>query len=586
MTFEIFWSYIISTTVSFILIPLVNKIALNLKIYAHENKRTIHHGVIARLGGLGIYLAFMLCATLFLKADTQINAILIAGFVIFSLGYFDDIYELSPKVKLLFQAIAALIVIYGGDIYLREIDIPVLTFLDYKPIRIFITFIWIVGVTNAINLIDGLDGLCAGVSIIVLVVIAFTSVRGMRTDIALISILLAGSISGFLFYNFHPASIFMGDSGSLFIGFMISCISLLGFGYKTSAFFTLGAPIVMLAIPIMDTLAAILRRKLKGKSFSEADREHLHHALMFKLELGQTRSVLILYMTTILFGISAYVFTYNDTVGFVMFLSLVVIFELFIEYSGMISVHYKPLLSIVNLFLNNPKLPMFSAHRKYRNKNQGHIKNYQKNMMVVISLMVTMLAVGIAIYTAKFDGQPAIETQEVLPEVSLPSYPHESHETPLMKSIYVNLTQAVEDGDDVAIKTQVASYFAADFFTLRNKEDATAIGGLMYVSPHVREDFEKYAKNYYYANIEELKRMYGQNNLCAVKDFEVVDIQPSNYIDRITENDDSYDVILNLNFEGELPELFSQTVLITVLHVDDYDYVVDVECVKNIVEES
>ena len=178
-------------------------------------------------------------------------------------------------------------------------------------------------------------------SIIVLVTISLTSLTYGRTDISSLSLLLAGAIGGFLVYNFHPASIFLGDCGALFIGFMIAVISLLGFGYKSSSFFTLGAPIVVLMVPIMDTFIAIIRRKVHHKSFSEADRNHLHHKLMFSLELGQTKSVLILYTVTVLFSLCSYLYLFDKVGATILFVALMLLFELFVEATNMIDRKYK-----------------------------------------------------------------------------------------------------------------------------------------------------------------------------------------------------------------------------------------------------
>ena len=240
------------------------------------------------------------------------------------------------------QVIAALVVIIYGDIVLKGFTLPFLPDSVSYVLAILVTILWIVGISNAINLIDGLDGLCAGISIIVLVTISLTSLTYGRTDISSLSLLLAGAIGGFLVYNFHPASIFLGDCGALFIGFMIAVISLLGFGYKSSSFFTLGAPIVVLMVPIMDTFIAIIRRKVHHKSFSEADRNHLHHKLMFSLELGQTKSVLILYTVTVLFSLCSYLYLFDKVGATILFVALMLLFELFVEATNMIDRKYKP----------------------------------------------------------------------------------------------------------------------------------------------------------------------------------------------------------------------------------------------------
>ncbi len=331
-----------------------------MNIIAVENERTIHHGRMCCIGGLAIYLTFLVCALFILKADQQINAIMISGFMIFMMGLIDDILDISPKQKLVVQAIAALIVIFYGKICIHSFNIPYMSIEFNNAVSYVITFVWIIGMTNAINLIDGLDGLCAGICAITLFTVALISLTFQRTDIALLSMILSGACIGFLFYNFHPAKLFMGDCGSEFLGFMISVISLLGFGYKSSTFFTLGAPITVLAVPIMDTLIAIVRRKLHNKKFTEADRGHLHHQLMFNLKLGQKKSVLILYGVTGLFSLSAYLYLYNKDAGFLLFIILMIAFEIFIEYTEMISRRYRPILALLNLFLKNEHLPSFN----------------------------------------------------------------------------------------------------------------------------------------------------------------------------------------------------------------------------------
>lgn len=601
MTLDIFWSYLTTLAISACLIPFVNRAASALNIIAKENQRTIHHGRIARIGGMAIYLSFMIGAAIFLKADRQINAILLAGFFIFSTGFFDDIYDLSPKVKLFIEFVATAIVVFYGDVSLRGFNIPFLPHLRFNYLSIIVTFGWVIGITNAINLIDGLDGLCAGVSTIVLIVIAFTSVKFGRTDIASISILLAGAICGFLCYNFHPASIFMGDCGALFIGFMISVISLLGFGYKSSAFFTLGAPIVMLAIPIMDTCIAIVRRKLKKRKFSDADREHLHHTLMFKLDLGQTRSVIILYMTTILFALSAYLYTYNKRLGLGIFLILIFIFELFVEYTEMISIHYKPLLSIINLFLRTPKLPSFSSQKEKirlkelqrrqaeivhgddsveREKERLVMKNRkQKNIVVMISIVLALAVFVIAGYFFLKGDEPAQPSKNPVTEVQ--GYVESENSTDLMKSIYAELKAAVENGDQEKIQLNVASYFVADFFTWSNKDDREDVGGLAYILPDARVDFAKYATNYYYVNFDEHLLDYGKEGLPEVIAIEAGEITPSDFVYEKTGNDDSYDVPLTLTYQTKpdgmpIEDLMTE-LTVTLIQEDGFYYVVGVD---------
>ena len=604
MTIEIFWSYLSTLCLSAILVPFVNKAASALDIVAKENQRTIHHGRIARIGGMAVYLAFIIGSAIFLKADRQINAILVGGFIVFSIGFLDDIYDLPPKVKLLAEFVATTILVFYGDVSLKRFSIPFLPDMQFDYLATLVTFIWVIGITNAINLIDGLDGLCAGISTIVLVVIAFTSVSFQRQDIASISILLAGAICGFLCYNFHPASIFMGDCGALFIGFMISAISLLGFGYKSSAFFKFGSTIVMLAIPIMDTMIAILRRKLKKKKFSEADKEHLHHTLMFKLDLGQTRSVIILYMTTILFALSAYLYTYNKHLGLGIFLGLFLMFEIFVEYTEMISIHYKPLLAIVNIVVRSTKLPAFSGQRarmKQRalqekqaqqqsddaliniEKERLIMKNKkQKNIMVFITVALA-IAVGVisGYFFLKGNEEKPGKVPPVQQKEDVMSYPRSDEETDLMEDIYDNLLLAIEAKDDTKIQEYVAAYFVADFFTWTNKSGREDVGGLTYVLPDARIDFGKYATNYYYVNFDEHLETYGQKGLPEVESYTVESVGASDFVYEKTGSSDSYDVSLKLQYVSNtngMPtdELMSKCT-VTLLKEEDVYYVVGVD---------
>ena len=174
MSLEICLSFVVTFIISCLLVPVVSKISKKLGIIAHTNKRTIHKGIIARTGGYAIYASFLIGTMIFLKTDTQINAILIGGFIVFLTGFYDDIHDLSPKLKMLGQIIAALVVIVYGGISLKGFTLPFLSAVVSHAIAIIVTIGWIVGISNAVNLIDGLDGLCGGISIIVLVTISFS----------------------------------------------------------------------------------------------------------------------------------------------------------------------------------------------------------------------------------------------------------------------------------------------------------------------------------------------------------------------------------------------------------------------------
>ena len=403
-------SFIVTMIVTALLIPIVMKVGTKLGIVAHKNKRTVHKIEVPRIGGYAIYISSLIGMVIFLKTDPQINAILIASFLVFFIGLFDDVHDLSPKTKLIVELIAAIIVILYGDIYLKGFDfLPA----DWPPILPgAITVLWIVGITNAINLIDGLDGLSSGISIIVLFTISITSLTSGRTDIASLSLVLAGAIMGFLFYNFYPAKIFLGDCGALYIGFMISVISLLGFGYNVSTFFTLGAPIVVLMVPIMDTLIAIIRRKVHHKKFSEADKAHLHHNLMFKLKLGHRKSVIVLYGVTFLFSLTSYIYLYDSLLGTIMFIVLMLIFELFVEITNMVSRKYKPLLTIINIFVQSDRLPKIKFLERYRLKRSK--KRIIADRLIIISCLLLIIS-GVGFYLYDDNSKPMAEENSNYP---------------------------------------------------------------------------------------------------------------------------------------------------------------------------
>lgn len=345
--------FVLPFVISLCLVPVCKKIGFALGIYALENERTVHHGKIVRMGGVAIYIAFLVSLASLWKADDSLNGILIGSLIVFIGALLDDIYDLPPKVKLLFQISGTIIAMAVGNIYLT--DFHILSFdISNSIITKIISLFWIVGITNAINFIDGLDGLSSGITSIVTLTIGLLGFFMGRRDICILALCLSGSILGFLPYNFHPASIFVGDCGAQFMGFTVACMSLLGF--KTTALITLGLPILVLFIPISDTLIAIIRRKLKGQKIMEADKGHLHHILMIKLKLGHKRTVVILYIVCLLFALSAILTYFNPLAGIKVILVLLLLADLFIEYTGMINPKWHPILSIVNKLTGHPKM--------------------------------------------------------------------------------------------------------------------------------------------------------------------------------------------------------------------------------------
>ena len=304
----IFTTFIISA----LLVPIVKKVAIHVGAMDVPNERKVHSKPMPRMGGLAIFFAFLCGYMIFAKSTPQMLSILIGGFIIVVLGLIDDINPIKARYKFLVQIIAACIVVFYGNIVLNEITALGLNLTFSAPFNYIITIFFIISITNAINLIDGIDGLASGVSSIYFATIAVIAMLMNNTtslDVTLCLIML-GSTLGFLLHNFNPASIFMGDSGSLFLGFIIAVISLLGF--KAATVTSLIVPILILAIPIIDTLLAIGRRLLKGESIGTPDKEHLHHQLL-KMKFGTKKTVLIIYGINILFALVSIFYVLGDS---------------------------------------------------------------------------------------------------------------------------------------------------------------------------------------------------------------------------------------------------------------------------------
>jgi len=549
-------SFVVTMVITALLIPIVMKIGAKLGIVAHKNKRTVHKVEVPRIGGYAIYISSLIGMVIFLKTDPQINAILIASFLVFFVGLFDDVHDLSPKTKLIVELIAALIVILYGDIYLKGFDFLPANWPPILPGAI--TVLWIVGITNAINLIDGLDGLSSGISIIVLFTISITSLTSGRTDIASLSLVLAGAIMGFLFYNFHPAKIFLGDCGALYIGFMISVISLLGFGYNVSTFFTLGAPIVVLMVPIMDTLIAIIRRKVHHKKFSEADKAHLHHNLMFKLKLGHRKSVIVLYGVTFLFSLTSYIYLYDSLLGTIMFIILMLIFELFVEMTNMVSRKYKPLLTIINIFIQSDRLPKIKFLERYRLKRSK--KRVIIDRLIIIGCLVLIIS-GAGFYLFDDNNKPIAEETRVTPYVKTGS-------TQLLDDIYIRLDKSYQNKLVSEECQLVAAYFAADYFTLKGKKD-NQVGGLDYVYPSLQSELSSFALKSFYTYKEKYPKL-------EVVDYEIISFSPSKVVVDGLEDNEYYNVLISLEFNREVEEISKSANIVLVLENERF-YVVGID---------
>ncbi|MBI0577711.1 undecaprenyl/decaprenyl-phosphate alpha-N-acetylglucosaminyl 1-phosphate transferase [Neobacillus cucumis] len=347
----LYLTFLLCFLCSILITPIVKKLAFKVGATDNPNQRKVHLKIMPRLGGLAIYVSFIL-GLLLMHPDSQYHAAIVVGsLIILAAGILDDIYELSAKIKFLLQISAALIVVYWGGVHVDFINLPFGGNLYFGAMSVPITVIWIVGVTNAINLIDGLDGLAAGVSSIALITIsAMAIVMGDPYVMTMGAILLASTL-GFLIFNFHPAKIFMGDTGALFLGYMIAVLSLLGF--KNVAFISFVVPVIILGVPISDTFFAIVRRLYNKNPLSAPDKSHLHHCLL-KLGFTHRQTVLLIYAMSAMFGLAAVIFTMTTVWGSILMLIIILLaIELIVESIGLINANYKPLLKIVQVLARN-----------------------------------------------------------------------------------------------------------------------------------------------------------------------------------------------------------------------------------------
>ncbi|MEG1900493.1 MAG: MraY family glycosyltransferase [Bacilli bacterium] len=314
-----------SFIISVFIMPFIMKVANHIgAIDVPKDTRRVHTKPIPRLGGLGIFIAFLFGYMFFGVQSVTMNAILIGSFIIIITGIFDDIKPIPSKVKLLMQVIAALVVMLFGHIRLQ--DITALGFyIDFGIFSYPLTVFFIVACINIINLIDGLDGLSGGIASIFFLTVGIISIYSGNSLILEITLafLMLGSTLGFLVHNFYPAKIFAGDTGSMFMGYMISIIALLGF--KGTTLISFFVPLLVLAIPILDTLFAIIRRLIKKQPIFEADKEHLHHQLL-NITSSQRKTVLIIYSIDLLFAAaSIFYFLKDPFIGKIVYILLLII---------------------------------------------------------------------------------------------------------------------------------------------------------------------------------------------------------------------------------------------------------------------
>lgn len=330
--YETFSKILLMTLLPFlfvvIIIPFVKNMAKKIGAVDVPRERHIHKKTTPKLGGLAMFLGFLLGYMVFGEHSAIMNAVLIGSFIIVLVGVIDDITELGPLTKFIGQLAAACIVVFYGGLLIKDISAFGI-YIDFSIFSYPLTIFFILGCINCINLIDGIDGLSGGISSIYFLTIGIIATIQGKTGLDFVlTFVMLGSTLGFLVYNFHPASIFAGDSGSMFMGFIISVIALLGF--KNVTMTSLIIPLLILAIPILDTLFAILRRVIKGENPAKGDKSHIHHQLLNR-NMSQGKTVMIILFIDLLFAIASIIYILNDLMlGYIVYGVLIIIVLLFV----------------------------------------------------------------------------------------------------------------------------------------------------------------------------------------------------------------------------------------------------------------
>ena len=308
------WAFAVALCVSLLVTPAVIMLAKKTGALDAPNARKVHKKPIPRIGGLAIYTGFM-AAIIFVAIKFNLDAeslretigLVVSGSLIVALGLIDDYKNLPAKIKLLGQIVAAAVLVLAFDVRIDFVTDPFGDYIYLEWFALPATMFWLVGLTNTVNLIDGLDGLAAGVASIASFTIMLIALEQDFILVAVLTAAVAGAALGFLKYNFNPAQIFMGDTGSMFLGFMLAGISVTG-AVKSVATIALVVPVFALGLPILDTTFAIVRRLRGGVPIFKPDKGHLHHRLL-SVGFTQRQAVLLMYVISALFGLSAIALT-------------------------------------------------------------------------------------------------------------------------------------------------------------------------------------------------------------------------------------------------------------------------------------
>ncbi|WP_428417448.1 glycosyltransferase family 4 protein [Phocicoccus schoeneichii] len=310
---------VLSAIISFIIAPLFMRLSYRFGFVDYPNHRKQHERPMPFSGGVSILVSFVITVIIAQPVEREYIPIILGGTLIVILGIIDDKYDLKPSIKFLGQLVVISIPIFFG-IIIDTIN-PFGITMNFGVFAIPFTFLWIAVIINAINLIDGLDGLAAGVSVIALSSIAFIGILQNNIFVMMISVILIGSTLGVLYYNFNPAKLFLGDNGSMLLGYVLGVLSILGF--KNVTFFSILFPIIILGVPFIDITFAAVRRYREGVSLTRADRGHLHHKLQY-IGFSHRESVILIYFMATLFAVASVILYLSTVTGAVLICILLV----------------------------------------------------------------------------------------------------------------------------------------------------------------------------------------------------------------------------------------------------------------------
>jgi UDP-GlcNAc:undecaprenyl-phosphate GlcNAc-1-phosphate transferase len=394
---ELAFYYGLAFAVSLLSTFIVRRTAYRLGFIAAPSNKRWHRKPTALLGGIAIVVSFYLPFLLTSPKNTTLWTLAIASLLMFALGLFDDLKHIKPQSKLIGQIIAASVLIYAGFL---------LRLTDYAAINVLITLVWIVGITNAFNLLDNMDGLCTGVALIASTFRFLFFLMDNNYQSAVTTLIFMGALSGFLFFNFNPASIFMGDSGSLFIGFFLSGLNLAGgFPYTKSMFSVLLFPILILIIPIFDTTFVTLVRKFSGRPISVGGTDHTSHRLV-AVGLSERRAVMILYAIAIVSGYIAFVLYRHGFSYGILFLSFLAISML-----------------LLGIYLSKIKVYEENQAQAVDEKNVFQLVADLPYKRQILSILFDLCLVVLAYYSAyllRFENSPFAGSELLLFTASLP----------------------------------------------------------------------------------------------------------------------------------------------------------------------